>query len=100
MQETAPIVEVPSALREAGVESQKTEEVMLAEEVKKAGVTPSGIGNPLPTEPKIKFPLTEAQAKEKLGFHKKMRDSITWLAALILRQMQKVVLQQQREAKA
>lgn len=98
IQETAPEAKVAQELQDAGVEPVKPEAVKLSPEVAQAGVVPTGPTIPIPTEPTLKLPIPEEKA-QKVLLHKKVRDSLTWLAMLVIRQIKFMQLSR-KEAKA
>lgn len=77
-------------LRKAGVEESPNHEVpKLSLEDKKAGLGLAKEHTPVVTQPtgSVKLPMTGQQAK--LALHKKISDSMRWLALLVLRQLKK-----------
>lgn len=97
--ETAPIAKIEEELQEAEVTAPKGEVLQVAPDVAQAGVVPVGTAAPIPTDPSIQFPMTEEKAKGILKMHKKVKESITWLAMLIIRQMKMISFQQKKSAK-
>lgn len=87
VQETAPEAKISQELQEAGVETTTPEAVQIGPEVAQAGVVATGAQTPIPTEPTIKLPITQEKAQKTL-LHKKVKDSLTWLAMLVTRQIQ------------
>lgn len=77
-------LELEKEVREAGVE-KISEEITLPEPVRSLGVEESGPSTPLPQPGTSNVPLTQAQIKKAL--HKKIADSILWLAYWCLRQL-------------
>lgn len=78
-------------VKEAGVETY-TEKPVLDQEHVKIGVTHSPDSTSVPTQPSgiINLPLTERQATNVVKVHKKVSDSVTWLAVLVLRQIKRM----------
>lgn len=97
IQETAPVAEIAPDIKEAGVEAVKGEVVEMAPSAVAAGVQPVGLATPVPTEPAVEFPMTEEKAKGILKMHKKVKDSIYWLAMLILRQIKLLRFKQEHK---
>lgn len=87
-QETPAEIVLPKEAQEVGVEVTPSEVIEVAPEVAEQGVAPVGTATPVPTEPTLKFPMTEEKAEGILKMHKKVKDSIYWLAMLIVRQFQ------------
>lgn len=85
IQETAPVAEVAPEIKDAGVEPIKGE-VMEVPTTVQAHIQPVGLATPVPTEPTLDFPMTEEKAEGIVKMHKKVKDSIYWLAMLIVRQ--------------
>ncbi len=84
--ESVPEIELAPEVKDAGVEVKKDEPVIL-EEHEKAGIQPSGAGVPVNIPQDLKaWPLTKSQAMGILAVHKKVKESVAWLAMLILRQ--------------
>lgn len=79
---------LPKEAQEVGAEVTPSEVLEVASEVAGQGVTPVGVATPVPTNLTIKFPMTEEKAEGILKMHKKIKDSIYWLAMLIVRQFQ------------
>lgn len=75
-------------LTKVGVE-KVTEFPTLTIEQKKIGITLAKEAVPVSTIPTgtVQLPLTQQQAKKIVGFHKKVSESIVWLATLVLRQV-------------
>lgn len=88
IEETAPEAVVTEELEKAGVEATKSEVLEIPTDVNQAGVKPTGTAVPVPKESQLKFPLTEEKAKGILKMHKRVKESITWLAMLVVRQFQ------------
>lgn len=74
---------------EIGVEAHDHETIRLTEEQKKAGILPAKEATPVPTEPSgmVHLPMAPQQAHIILQTHKKISDSIVWLALLVLKQV-------------
>lgn len=72
---------------EAGVEVV-SERPPLPDAAQKLGVTHAKESTPVQTQPtgQVQLPMTKQQAHQTLKLHKKVTDSIVWLAFLILRQ--------------
>lgn len=80
---------IPMEVAEHGVEAIVNPEVpSLPEEVKQAGVEPAKDVTPVVTNPQgtVHLPMTIQEAKKTVKFHKKIGDSLYWLATLILKQ--------------
>lgn len=97
VQETLPPIEMPQEVKEAGVEEVKGETLEVSPDMQQAGVQPVGLAAPFPQEPTLKFPMTEEKAKGILKMHTKVKESVTWLALLVVRQMQMLRLKQKEE---
>lgn len=97
--ETAPEATISQDLQEAGVKTEKSEAIKIPEEVAQAGVTPAGAAAPLPTEPTVSLPMSEEKAKGYLGIHTRVKKSVTWLAMLIMKHLQRLRFQRKKEAK-
>lgn len=98
VEETAPVAKIEQELQEAGVEASQNEVMTVSPEVAESGVTPTGTAAPVPEEPTLKLPMTEEKAKGILKMHKKVKDSVTWLAMLVVRQMQMFRVKEKGEA--
>lgn len=74
-------------LIKVGVE-QVSELPKLTAEQEKIGITLAKEAVPVSTAPTgtVQLPLTQQQAKKIVGFHKKVSESIVWLATLVLKQ--------------
>ncbi|MCL5970181.1 MAG: hypothetical protein M1450_01610 [Patescibacteria group bacterium] len=85
--ETEPVIE-DKEVKEAGVETV-TDVPKLTHEHIEAGINVSPQIAPVVTSPTglVKPPLTEEEAKKILKFHKKISNSIVWMAAEVLRQL-------------
>lgn len=89
--ETAPVISPEVA--EHGVEVVKsTETVPLTLEDQKHGVTHAKETMPVHTEPKgmVTLPLTQQQAVATLKTTKSVKESIAWLAVLVLKQLKRM----------
>ena len=84
--ETEPVISQEE--KEFGVE-KVSEYPKLSEEHTKIGVKPSGEGVPVSTVPSgmVQLPMTQVKAKSILKMHKKVSESILWLATLVLKQI-------------
>lgn len=73
---------------EAGVEVQQTHP-QLTEVEQQVGVTYAAEATPVPTQPSgmVQLPMTQQEAEAVLKTKKSVRDSIRWLAALIIKQL-------------
>lgn len=80
--------EISKEIQEAGVETV-SEAPQITVEHKKAGLEPAKESVPVQPQPQglVNLPMTQIQAQNVLKFHKKVTDSIAWLAMLILRQL-------------
>lgn len=85
--ETEPVLS--PEVSEAGVEAHDYETIHLTEEQKKAGILPAKEATPMPTEPSgmVHLPMDPKKAHIVLKTHKKIADSIVWLALLVLKQV-------------
>lgn len=74
--------------KEFGVETV-SEHPRLTKEHEKIGIKPSGASAPVSAIPSgmIQLPMTQAKATGILKMHKKVTDSILWLATLVLKQI-------------
>ena len=83
--------QISQELKEIGVESV-SHIPTLTEEHRQAGIYHAKESVPVPTEPtgSVQLPMSQAQAQSVLKLHKKVSDSIVWLAALILKQFKMV----------
>lgn len=99
VQETAQEAKIEHELQEAGVEKVAGEVLQVTPEVGQAGIQPVGLAAPVPEEPKLKLPIEEDKAKGILKMHKKVKDSVTWLAMLVVRQMQLLRFKEKGEVK-
>ena len=97
VKENLPIIELPQEVKEAGVEEVKGETLEISPEMQQAGVQPVGLAAAIPTKPALKFPMTEEKAQGILKMHKKVKESVTWLAMLVVRQMKILRLKQKKE---
>ena len=86
--ETAP--ELSAEVEQAGVEVSKNVEVPdLTMHDKKAGLEHAPVIAPVPTQPSgtVQLPLTQEKATETLKKQKNTKNSVTWLAESVLRQI-------------
>ena len=86
-----PHPEIPLDLKEIGVEAVH-ELPQLTLEDKKSGILPSPQSLPVLTQltPEDNLPLSKEKAHQILKFHKKVSDSVTWLAILVLKHVKKM----------
>ncbi len=73
---------------EHGVEAVSDHEsLQLTDEHKKIGIESAKESTPVATQPtgRVQLPMTEEEAKQAVKIHKKVSDSIVWLAQLILK---------------
>ena len=98
VKENIPSVEMPQNVKEAGVQEVNGDKLEVTSDMQQAGVQPVGLATPVPTEPTLKFPMTEEKAKGILKLHKSVKESVTWLAMLVVRQMQ-MLRQNKKEEK-
>lgn len=88
--EQAPVLEKEVA--EAGVEVSKNPEVvdLTMHDQKHTGLSHAAATIPVPTGPTdaIKIPITEEKAQEIVKKEKKPKNAITWIAVMVLRQLQ------------
>lgn len=82
-----PTPKILPEVKDAGVEEVK-DALPLTEEHKALGIEHAKESTPVVTEPSgiVGSPLTKAQAKQIIKMHKKIADSIVWLAMLVLKQ--------------
>lgn len=75
---------------EAGVE--KVSKMPMTSDHERVGIKLAKESVPVQTAPSgaVQLPLTKQQAKSILKAHKKVTDSILWLAILVLRQLKKM----------
>ncbi len=80
---------ISKELEEAGVETVSEVPQITIEHVK-AGLEPAKESVPVQTMPQglVSLPITQTQAQNILNLHKKVTESVAWLAMLILRQFQ------------
>ncbi|MFH1186599.1 MAG: hypothetical protein V1697_00305 [Candidatus Levyibacteriota bacterium] len=80
--------ELHPEVKTAGVEIV-SEAPKLTKEDAEAGITYAKEATPVETEPsgKVQLPMTEQKAEETLKMHKKIAESIRWLALSVLRQI-------------
>lgn len=86
--ESAP--EISPEVEQAGVEVSKNVDVPdLTMHDKKAGLEHAPVIAPVPTQPSgaVQLPLTPEQATETLKKQKNTKNSVTWLAESVLRQI-------------
>lgn len=81
--------EISKEVSEAGVEAV-SEVPQITIEHKKAGLEPAKESVPVQVGPQglVNLPMGQTQAQSILKLHKKVTESVTWLAMLILRQFQ------------
>lgn len=97
--ETAPEAHIPQEVAEAGVTAEKAESIAVPQDLQAQGVQPVGVAVPIPEEPNITLPMTEEKARGILKMHKKVKESVTWLAMLVLRQMQVFRFNEEKKTK-
>lgn len=97
VKENLPIIELSQEVKEAGVKEVKRETLEVSPDMQQAGVQPVGLAAAVPAEPTLKFPITEEKAQGILKMHKKVKESVTWLAMLVVRQIQILRLKQKEE---
>lgn len=86
--EVAPVLH--EEVEKAGVEVTPLHEPpVISEEAKKAGLTHAKEATPVSTQPSgmVKLPMDPKQAHIILQTHKKISESVVWLAMLIIRQV-------------
>lgn len=81
-----PEPQVPSELKEMGVKPV-SHVPTLTDEHQQAGIYHAKESVPVSAEPSgmVKLPMTKMEAQSVLKMHKKVSDSIKWLASLILK---------------
>jgi len=86
---STPELELPAEMKEMGAET-KSEIPSFPEAVEKIGVRHAKETTPVTTQPTgvVILPMTKTQTQTILKKHKKIRDSLIWLAMLIFRQWQ------------
>lgn len=100
IQENPPPVDVAPEVLEAGVTEGPKEEVVIPEDVQAAGVMPVGSATPIPETPTlVHLPMTKEKAQGVLKMHKKVKESVTWLAMLIVKQFQQLQFMQNKNKK-
>lgn len=87
--ETEPVV-YPE-LSEIGVE-KVSEAPKLSVEDQTAGLSLASESTPVVTKPTgaVQLPMTEREAKQVLKMHKKIADSIVWMATLIIKHFKRI----------
>lgn len=88
IQPTEQHVEMPQEVREAGVEAvRETPDLTLHDQ--KAGIELAKEATPVAIEPSgmMQMPMTKEKAEETIKIHKKISDSVVWLATMVLRQL-------------
>lgn len=80
--------ELHPEVKAAGVETV-SEKLKLTEDHLKTGISHAKESTPVETEPsgRIKYPISEHDAKQALKVHQKVKKSIAWLALSVLRQI-------------
>ncbi len=89
--EASPVI--PPEVAEHGVEAVVNEEApRVTEEQRQVGIEPAKESVPVLTQPTglVQGPMTEEEARETMKIHKKVSNSIVWLAATILKHAQMV----------
>ncbi len=84
--ESTPVI--PPEVAEHGVETVTDyEKPQLTQEHKEVGIHEAKESVPVSTQPtgSVQLPMTEEEARQTVKMHKKVSDSILWLAALILK---------------
>ena len=100
IQENPPSVDVAPEVLQAGVTETPKEEIVIPEDVQAAGVVQVGNATPIPEAPTlIHLPMTEEKAQGVLKMHKKVKESVTWLAMLIVKQFQQLQFMQKKKEK-
>ena len=94
--ETPSEMVLPKEAQEVGAEVTHGEVLQVDPTVASEGVVSTGTATPLPTDPALKFPMTEEKAEGIVKMHKKVKDSIYWLAMLIVRQFK--ILKSQKKS--
>lgn len=84
--ESSPEMKLSPEVVEAGVEA-KNEAPVILKEHEQVGLQHAGATVPVQIPQDLKaWPLTKQQAQAVIAVHKKVKESVTWLAMLILKQ--------------
>lgn len=96
IEETAPEVKVAPEVAEAGVEPVKTEVMEVSPELKQQGVQPTGAAVPIKEEPTLNLPMTEEEAEKIVKSKKSWKESVVWMATMIIKQIKQFKFNQEK----